>query len=101
MEEQTNNIKVQDTEGNSNNHSDKEIKVLEGRLKSLRAEKYKKLDLVKTDREGIKEGIKKDGRKYSVRDNRSRFFYPSEWMKFFDALIKKQKFTFKFLMLAI
>jgi len=41
---------------------------------------------------------KKDGRKYSIRDNRDRFFYPSEWMKFFDALKSSQKFTFEFLL---
>jgi len=78
-------------------NTEDKIKRLETELKSLRAEKYKKLDLVKTDREGIKEGIRKDGKKYSVRDNRSRFFYPNEWMKFFDNLIEKQKFTFRFL----
>jgi len=35
-----------------------------------------------------------DGRKYTVRNNRDRFFYPSEWMKFFDVLKSKQKITF-------
>ena len=74
-----------------------EIKALEEKLKSLKAEKYKKIDLVKTDIEGVKVGIRKDGKKYSVRDDRGRFFYPSEWMKFFDALNERQKFTFRFL----
>jgi integrase len=36
----------------------------------------------------------KDGRNYTVRSNRDRVFYPEEWMKFFDALKEKQKFTF-------
>jgi len=94
--ENINNVETQNTEENVNN-SDNEIQVLETRLKSLKAEKYKKLDLVKTDVEGIKEGIRKDGKKYSVRDDRSRFFYPFEWIKFFDSLTKKQKFTFRFL----
>lgn len=40
--------------------------------------------------EGLKVGIKSDGKKYSVRDDRSRYFFPEEWIKFFDA-IKKEK----------
>jgi len=96
MENEKNIIETQNTEENVNN-SDEEIKTLEEKLKSLKAEKYKKLDLVKTEFEGIKEGIRKDGKRYSVRDDRSRFFYPSEWIKFFDSLTKKQKFTFRFL----
>lgn len=74
-----------------------EIEQLENQLRLLKAEKYKTLDLVKTETEGIKIGVRKNGKKYSVRDNRSRFFYPTEWIKFFEALNEKQKFTFKFL----
>lgn len=40
--------------------------------------------------EGLKEGIKCDGTKYSVRDDRSRYFFPEEWIRFFDA-IKQEK----------
>lgn len=40
--------------------------------------------------EGLKIGIKKDGKKYSVRDDRGRYFWPEEWNKFFEAL-KKEK----------
>jgi len=29
-------------------------------------------------------GVKKDGTKYSVRDDRSRYFFPEEWIKFFE-----------------
>ena len=39
----------------------------------------------------------KDGRKYTVRSNRDRFFFPDEWMKFIDNSKTKQKFTFNFL----
>lgn len=46
----------------------------------------------------IKEITRKNGRVYSVRANRMRFFYPNEWMKFYDALNDKQKFTFDVLM---
>lgn len=40
---------------------------------------------------------KKDGKKYSVRANRDRFFYPNEWMKFYDNLKTMQKMTFDML----
>ena len=36
--------------------------------------------------EGLQIGIKSDGKKYSVRDDRSRYFWPEEWNKFFGAL---------------
>jgi len=35
--------------------------------------------------------------KYTVRSNRDRFYYPNEWMKFFDNLKANQKMTFDFL----
>lgn len=38
-----------------------------------------------------------DGRNYTIRDNRSRFFYPEEWMAFYDKLSKSQRHTFRFL----
>jgi len=36
----------------------------------------------------------KNGQTYSVRTNRDRFFFPKEWMKFFDNLKENQKITF-------
>ena len=48
-------------------------------------------------RENIKSFIRKNGRAYSVRTNRDRFFFPGEWGQFFDQLKPRQKFTFKFL----
>jgi len=38
-----------------------------------------------------------NGRKYSVRNNRDRFFFPDEWCAFYDQLREKQKVTFEFL----
>lgn len=38
--------------------------------------------------EGLKVGIKKDGKKYSVRDDRSRYFFPDEWKLFYGDLRK-------------
>lgn len=49
-----------------------------------------RLSLQKTDKEGLSLGIKKDGKKYSVRDDRSRYFWPEEWIKFFDS-VKEEK----------
>jgi len=33
---------------------------------------------------------KKDGKLYTIREHRSRFFFPDEWMAFYDILKKKQ-----------
>lgn len=38
--------------------------------------------------------IRKDGRKYTIRRSRDRFFFPDEWKAFFDCLKNKQKVTF-------
>lgn len=40
--------------------------------------------------EGVQQGIKSNGIKYSVRDDRSRYFWPEEWLKFFES-IKSEK----------
>jgi len=40
--------------------------------------------------EGMKIGIKSDGKKYSVRDDRSAYFFPERWEKFFS-IIKSEK----------
>lgn len=42
----------------------------------------------------IKSLTLKNGRNYSIRSNRDRFFFPKEWGKFFDALKESQKITF-------
>ena len=47
--------------------------------------------------EDIKIFNRSNGIKYSVRANRDRFFFPNEWMKFYDILKKSQKLTFEFL----
>lgn len=45
----------------------------------------------------IKTMVLKNGRSYSVRSNRDRFFFPDEWMVFFDKAKTRGKFTFNFL----
>lgn len=47
--------------------------------------------------ENLKSLMRKNGRTYTVRSNRDRFFFPDEWMVFFDKAKKRQQFTFKFL----
>ncbi len=52
------------------------------------------LVLQDTEDANIKQGIKSNGVKYSVRTNRKRFFFPDEWKNFWDALeTKKQRRT--------
>ena len=36
-----------------------------------------------------------NGIKYTVRNNRDRFFFPDEWMIFYDQLSNRQKVTFE------
>ena len=44
------------------------------------------------------EVVLRDGwRKYTIRENRDRYFFPDEWMAFYDCLKTKQKLTFQFL----
>ena len=49
-------------------------------------EKNKKGLSLKPVSEGLQVGIRKDGKKYSVRDDRSRYFFPEEWEKFNNSL---------------
>ncbi len=45
--------------------------------------------------EGLKIGVKSDGTKYSVRDDRSRFFFPNEWVDFIDQIKPEKKILFE------
>jgi len=44
-----------------------------------------------------KEIIRSNGMKLTIRQNRHRYFFPDEWMAFFDELKPRQKVTFNFL----
>lgn len=46
---------------------------------------------------GSTEIMRTSGRKYTIRQNRFRYFYPDEYKAFYDALKPKQKVTFHFL----
>jgi len=45
--------------------------------------------------EGLKIGVKSDGVKYSVRDDRSRFFFPNEWIAFMEKIKLEKKLLFE------
>ncbi len=57
--------------------------------------KKKKRLTLKPIREGLKEGIKSDGKKYSVRDDRSRFFFPNEWRDFIENIKPEKRILFE------
>ena len=41
--------------------------------------------------------VRKDWKEYTLREDKLRFFFPDEWMAFYDKLKPKQKITFEFL----
>jgi integrase len=47
--------------------------------------------------EGLRIGTKKNGVNYSVRTDRSRYFFPEEWEKFYESLRAESKPLFDFL----
>lgn len=63
-------------------------------MKSLRAKKLKPNHFESI--RGTKQIIRKNNTPYTVRDHRDRFFFPDEWMAFYDKLnLLKQKITFR------
>lgn len=56
-----------------------------------------KLKLKQTETEGLQVGIKKDGKPYSVRDDRSRYFFPEEWIKFINSIKPEKQAVYDFL----
>lgn len=61
-------------------------------------QKIKKLILSPSKKEGVYIGTKKDGKEYSVRRDRHRYFFPDEWNSFINT-IKNKKHKFFFLTL--
>ncbi len=45
--------------------------------------------------EGLRIGIKSNGIKYSVRDDRNRFFYPNEWLDFYNSIKPEKRYIFE------
>ena len=60
--------------------------------------KKKRLTLTSVH-EGLKVGVKSDGTKYSVRDDRSRFFFPNEWFLFMEKIKPAKKILFETLIM--
>lgn len=52
--------------------------------------KRKRLSLTPLS-EGLKIGIKSDGTKYTVRDDRSAYFFPERWLKFLETIKEEKK----------
>ena len=68
-------------------------------MEELKGEKEKKgLTLIPTSKEGLRIGIKSDGKKYSVRDDRNRFFYPDEWIKFISKIKPNKRLIYETLL---
>ncbi len=60
--------------------------------------KKEKLKLESTEIENLKVGTKRDGLKYTVRVDRRRFFFPSEWNDFIKKINnERHKHLFKFM----
>jgi len=58
-------------------------------------EKHKRLSLSPVPgKEGLFEGVKSDGRKYTVRADRQRYFFPNEWLKFLSCVKDNRKILF-------
>ena len=53
-----------------------------------------KLNLQPTEHEGLKVGVKADGRKYSVRTDRGRYFFPQEWINFISTLRQTKRMLY-------
>ncbi len=49
-------------------------------------------------KEGLFQGIKSDGRRYTVRADRHRYFFPDEWIKFLACLKPNKRILFETLL---
>lgn len=49
-------------------------------------------------KEGLFHGIKADGKKYTVRADRHRYFYPDEWIKFLNQVKDNKRILFETLL---
>ena len=58
----------------------------------------KKLILKESGIDGLKYGITSEGKKYSVRDDRSRYFFPNEWEIFLKQIRPRNQFIFEALL---
>ena len=54
----------------------------------------KKVLNLKSVQDGIMEGMKSNGVKYSVRSDRKRYFFPAEWLKFIGTVKNKRNYLY-------
>ena len=50
------------------------------------------------EKDGLFEGIKSDGKRYTVRQDRQRYFFPEEWINFLDCIKENRKYLFETLL---
>lgn len=73
--------------------------IVEGGKNVCRLCKKSYLVLKDTNTDGIKVGTKVDGKNYSVRTSRLRYFFPVEWDEFTSKLAERNKFVFETLLI--
>ena len=62
-------------------------------------EKAKRLSLTPVEgKEGLFTGLKSDGKQYTVRSDRHRYFFPVEWIKFMNEIPENRKILFETLL---
>jgi integrase len=49
-------------------------------------------------KDGLFEGVKSDGKKYTVRSDRHRYFRPNEWIRFFEQIKPLKRILFETLL---
>jgi len=67
--------------------------------KSTHKQKPKTLSLTEVEgKEGLFIGTKSDGKTYTVRQDRQRYFYPGEWLKFLESIKEHRRIIFETLL---
>lgn len=75
-----------------------DIEEMQIKLKAAREILRKPLKRLETNTPDVHVGYRKNKMIYRIRDNRDRYFYPHEWIKFFESLsTERQRMTFEFL----
>lgn len=63
-------------------------------MKDIKGKEKKKSLTLTPVCEGLRVGIKSDGTKYSVRESRSRSFFPDEWVNFYENIKPEKRLLF-------
>ena len=54
-------------------------------------------ELTQQEKEDVEIGVRKDGMKFRIRNDRNRFFFPEEWDDFYSRIRDRNKFIFDLL----